>query len=410
MTSIMLSAASRPTLAKNARMGHPRSDMGKERKDYGQGWATRPVSGVDFWHKDWLGSVRLVSSRGGRASLTDRAFAPYGETYKNIGAATNVNFTGDNQDLVAGTYDTPNRELNPNQGRWISPDPAHVGWNAYAYSTKPLGTVDTSGLCDGWAGDGCAGDGSDFGDGSIGGLAIDGGPVSLLSSVIPVGFLVLPCYPNCGGVGGGDDWFQPVIYLPLGLGGDCIGSGCVVPAGITPRIGVPGDTVDVIGTPCAPPTAPAGSGANVDQNIAATKSAVSTFHPVTAGLPGGSPTGDVGAFDGWYNHVKGGGDWDYAKKYGRNSANSMFDNFNYGATCSAMGFSLETCQRGAGAVDYYNAVKNVFNGRPWSAGPGNPFTGSPVNVHGYPDYGDQTHYAENESVIAGWIYGSGGCQ
>src|SRR4029077_10837274 len=40
MTSTMLSAASRPTLAKNARMGHPRSDMGKEREDYGQGWAT----------------------------------------------------------------------------------------------------------------------------------------------------------------------------------------------------------------------------------------------------------------------------------------------------------------------------------------------------------------------------------
>jgi len=38
---IVLSAASRPTLAKNARMGHPRSDMGKERKDCGQGWATR---------------------------------------------------------------------------------------------------------------------------------------------------------------------------------------------------------------------------------------------------------------------------------------------------------------------------------------------------------------------------------
>jgi len=37
----MLSAASQPTLAKNARMGHPRSDMGNERKDCGQGWATR---------------------------------------------------------------------------------------------------------------------------------------------------------------------------------------------------------------------------------------------------------------------------------------------------------------------------------------------------------------------------------
>src|SRR6267143_79918 len=37
MTSTMLSAAPRPTLAKNARMGHPRSDMGKEKKDCGKG-------------------------------------------------------------------------------------------------------------------------------------------------------------------------------------------------------------------------------------------------------------------------------------------------------------------------------------------------------------------------------------
>jgi hypothetical protein len=37
MTSIMLSAASRPTLAKNARMGHPRSDMGKEEKTVDKG-------------------------------------------------------------------------------------------------------------------------------------------------------------------------------------------------------------------------------------------------------------------------------------------------------------------------------------------------------------------------------------
>src|SRR5258708_6902502 len=44
MASIMLSAASRPPLAKNARMGHPRSDMGKER--LWKGWATRPVNGV----------------------------------------------------------------------------------------------------------------------------------------------------------------------------------------------------------------------------------------------------------------------------------------------------------------------------------------------------------------------------
>jgi RHS repeat-associated protein len=76
-------------------------------------------------------------------------FAPYGEMYDNIGATTNVNFTGDNQDLVAGTFDTPSRELNPHQGRWISPDPAHAAWNAYAYSANPLTSVDSSGLDDG---------------------------------------------------------------------------------------------------------------------------------------------------------------------------------------------------------------------------------------------------------------------
>lgn len=106
------------------------------------------VSGINFWHKDWLGSVRFVSSLSNRTSYADRAFAPYGETYNNIGATTNVNFTGDSQDLVAGTFDTLNRELNPNQGRWISPDPAHAGWNAYAYSTNPLSTTDPAGLDD----------------------------------------------------------------------------------------------------------------------------------------------------------------------------------------------------------------------------------------------------------------------
>lgn len=79
-------------------------------------------------------------------SFLDRAFAPYGENYNNIGSTTDVNFTGDNQDFVAGTFDTPNRELNPSQGRWISPDPAHSGWNAYSYTTNPNSHTDRSGL------------------------------------------------------------------------------------------------------------------------------------------------------------------------------------------------------------------------------------------------------------------------
>ncbi len=105
------------------------------------------VSGINYWHKDWLGSVRLVSGLTLRNSVTDKAFAPYGETYSvsPSGNTTDLNFTGDNQDLVAGTYDTPSRELNPTQGRWISPDPLHSGWNAYAYSTNPLSAIDPSG-------------------------------------------------------------------------------------------------------------------------------------------------------------------------------------------------------------------------------------------------------------------------
>jgi len=109
-----------------------------------------------FWHKDWLGSARFGSSISGRSSTFDRAFAPFGETYANFGSAVQLGFTGDTQDTVAGTYDTPNREQNPSQARWISPDPAGMGavdsanpqsWNRYAYvGNNPMSAVDPTGL------------------------------------------------------------------------------------------------------------------------------------------------------------------------------------------------------------------------------------------------------------------------
>jgi RHS repeat-associated protein len=107
----------------------------------------------NFWFTDWLGSVRLASDLSGRnvtcATCFDRAFAPYGESYSNFGSIANLNFTGDTQDTVAGElglFDTLNRELHSHQGRWISPDPAHSGWNAYAYAANPLNSKDPSGL------------------------------------------------------------------------------------------------------------------------------------------------------------------------------------------------------------------------------------------------------------------------
>jgi RHS repeat-associated protein len=100
-----------------------------------------------FGHKDWLGSAR-ISSDLGNTIIDDRAFAPYGEMYQNFGSTSpnELIFTGDTQDVATGIYDTPNRELNASQGRWISPDPAGQGWNQYAYPSDPLSAVDPSGL------------------------------------------------------------------------------------------------------------------------------------------------------------------------------------------------------------------------------------------------------------------------
>lgn len=114
------------------------------------------ASGKHFWHKDWLGSVRFSSSVVNRTGIYDRAFAPFGEPYNNFGTTTNYDFTGDTQDTASGTYDTPNRELNPNQGRWISPDPAGLGavdfnnpqtLNRYSYvANYPLTVTDPTGM------------------------------------------------------------------------------------------------------------------------------------------------------------------------------------------------------------------------------------------------------------------------
>src|SRR5262249_44420526 len=92
-----------------------------------------------------------------RTITFDRAFAPFGELYDTAaGGTSNPSFTGDTQDTVSGEYDTPNRELHPTEGRWISPDPAGISavdvmnpqtWNRYAYVVNtPLTAVDPSGM------------------------------------------------------------------------------------------------------------------------------------------------------------------------------------------------------------------------------------------------------------------------
>ena len=114
-----------------------------------------------YMHKDWLGSARISSVIVNPAVVSDQAYAPYAEVYDKLATGAGVPaqmFTGDTQDIIAGIFDTPNRELNASQGRWLSPDPAGASWNLYAYATNPNSATDPLGLNPGGlGGNGCQG-------------------------------------------------------------------------------------------------------------------------------------------------------------------------------------------------------------------------------------------------------------
>ena len=106
---------------------------------------------------------RLISNLGTRSIYFDSAYAPFGENYASSGT-TDLEFTGERQDIVIGIYDFQYREYNPNQGRWSSPDPAGRGavdpsnpqtWNRYAYvANNALTSTDALGLAAPVSGDG----------------------------------------------------------------------------------------------------------------------------------------------------------------------------------------------------------------------------------------------------------------
>jgi RHS repeat-associated protein len=85
----------------------------------------------------------------------DTAYAPFGENYANAGT-TDLDFTGQRQDITSGIYDFQYREYNPAHGRWISADPAGIAavnpsnpqtWNRYPYvANEPLAATDPTGL------------------------------------------------------------------------------------------------------------------------------------------------------------------------------------------------------------------------------------------------------------------------
>ena len=109
-----------------------------------------------YRHADWLGSARFESTPTGTV-YADRAYAPFGETYAEIGAVDR-SFTGQTQDVApggTGLYDFLLRQQSAAQGLWLVPDPAGLAavditnpqtWNRYAYvGNNPLGNIDPLG-------------------------------------------------------------------------------------------------------------------------------------------------------------------------------------------------------------------------------------------------------------------------
>ena len=254
-------------------------------------------------HKDWQGTTRLETTINNRSSRYDRAFAPFGEVYLNFGGTDDNDFAGNTQELVPGTdtagavvaglYDTANREYHPNQGRWLSPDPAGLqavdpsnpqNRNRYVYGlNSPLSNIDPSGLECVWddgsfdaaddpktgSADGCSGQGgtwvdpdlfenamltsgqwsSSYGDWSssansdlaqnwIGGSTVFGGPLdqSPTSTAQNGGIL--------NGIGSSiTDWFHKAQFL--GVGGSLWIPHPEIPVGWSPGVNFVSDGKDL---------------------------------------------------------------------------------------------------------------------------------------------------------------------
>lgn len=154
---------------------------------------------------NWLMQMATfkAATTSGTTVYADVAYAPYGESYAQSGAS-DLSFTGQNNDTVSNLYDFLFREYHPVQGRWISPDPAGLAavdptnpgsWNRYAYvENSPLTATDANGLV---TLPGCEEGDFGCGGGLDPGCGMWGGPEGDICT------LLLPVIGRWGGGGGG---------------------------------------------------------------------------------------------------------------------------------------------------------------------------------------------------------------
>ena len=138
-----------------------------------------------FLLPDWLGTNRYWMTQGG-AHYTSSATFPYGEI---LSAGIGDGWTGISGlwlDYADNTVHTDARQLSLNSGRWLTPDPAIMLGNRYAYVTNnPVSATDPSGLDE----DDDGGGNGDIYTGSSPGMINPGNPTSfqLWSSLAMVG-------------------------------------------------------------------------------------------------------------------------------------------------------------------------------------------------------------------------------
>ncbi len=224
---------------------------------------------TQFFHKDHLGSTRLLTSPN--QSLSDNMdFLPFGEQGSGDTGTTHK-FTGDERDAETGLDHTLFRKYSSSLGRWTSPDPLYgdvtnpQSLNRYTYVlNNPLAFNDPTGLvCDGanqsWWGSGPLADGTGIftqddctaSGGSWGGPGVppDNGPSNpALSGVCPAQYVSCTFQPNGNVIansGGGSGYifytapyqdsanglgyfWAPVVFVG-GDSGDGNGSGLSIP-------------------------------------------------------------------------------------------------------------------------------------------------------------------------------------
>ena len=341
--------------------------------EYTNGSAGTPPCQTCYLSKDHLGNTRLVTD-GSANVIARHDFTPFGEEIPAGYAARTKQwgaFDGVRQKFTGQEHDEENqfdffqaRYLSAAQQRFLSPDPGNAGadpfnpqsWNAYAYVlNNPLNAIDPFGLWNWNLGNCYFNTVASYVDGEFQGYDTQ--------------------FVGCFNFSGGYDRLASS------------GSQQPPPPPQSPQRTEPPQRTQI---DCSqpPPMPPGPEFVDISTNMQDTERK---------------------GFLWWLNQVRPTGAWDFKANY-NNQGYKAFGNFNYGATCNALGLGLEGCQRGAGAAAIATSITSVLAGKRATNGPGDPLGslqypgGRAANDNGMSVYGDQTGGFENQSVIAGWGY------